>query len=416
MKSSRPTFVIVGGGLALTMCAAYLVEKLQHLNPVVIGVCMPAGQREADLAFAFPPYAEPLAPSLKGLLAAGALNNVSISTTSSPSGFAFNFGPYGIVSGAITFPHAYEICKKFAADVPSYDSFLGVQPPPSPGALYVREALAPDFQYIATRKRVALVPAESVSFSVSEGEHKILSLKTASGQLIEGDIFIDCTPGGLVMQQLQNRSSVASNIIPSWGVARAQQEVLGSKSSYQLALDKERAECVGEFGGKRYIKAYDFSAGLESAEYFAQPWLGNCIVLGQGFLQLPELLIDLDRILERQLTILSWLLGVNASTTYAARHFNHVSMRHMSEAVDTVNLLLQATRNAQIELTESNRRRAHLFMSSANTVKEDNLLISESAWTGLLHAVGLTPKNTNAVSLATDSKRIFELTKSLLVR
>lgn len=416
MKSTRPTIVIVGSGLSLSMCAAYLVEKLHYLNPVCIGVCVPSREQEADLAFAFPPFSEPLAPILRSQMAEASLSNISILSPASPAGFAFNFGLYGVASGAITFPHAYEICRQHTANMPAYDSFLGVQPSPSPGILYSRQLLAPDFRQAAVRNKVPFVPTKIVNVTLADGGEKILAITTSNGQRITGDYFIDCSPDGVVMQHLQKRIPIEKNTVPSWNLVRRHEAAMGIKPSYQLKLDQTRVECVGEIGGKRYVNAYDFSGGIQSGEYFERPWLGNCITLGQGFLQLPELLIDLDRVLERQLTVLSWLLGVNGDTTYASQYFNRASMRQLNEAIDTVNLLLQVVGTNRPELTESNQHRVNLFRSSANTVKEDNLLISESGWTGLLHAVGFIPKSTNAVSMATDPKRIVELTKSLLMR
>ena len=416
MNGKKVTIALIGSGLPLSVCAAFLAEKLQYLKPVIVAIQLPQEEREPDLAFAFAPFAESITPILRRQLAEASLQKIEIFTSNAPSGFAFNFAPYGVVSGAVTFSHAYQICRQHAADVSSYDSFLGVKPPPSPGIVYVRQHVAAEFQRLSVRKGVIYVPCESVSVALSDDHKKILAIETSTQQIIAADYFIDCSPDGVVMQCLQTKTAVSDQIIPLWSLTRRQCASASTTTAFALKFDRANVSCIGDHGGERHEKIYDFGGAATSSEYFEQAWLGNCVTIGCGFARIPEFIIDLDRLLERQLGTLSWLLGANSENTYSARHYNMLSMRHLNEAIDTVNLLLQASLDESLELTLSNRRRVALFQSSANTVKENNSLISENCWTGLLHAAGYSPRDTNAVSVATDPKRIIDLTKSLILR
>src|SRR5690606_26867331 len=158
-----------------------------------------------------------------------------------------------------------------------------------------------------------------------------------------------------------------------------------AQASIKFIFDRARVSCIGDLNGERHEKIYDFNGHAEHSDYFEQPWLGNCIALGRGFATMPELVIDADRMLERQLATLSWLLGANSNTTYTSRHFNRLSIRHLDEAIDVTNLLLNPVGADHADLTAGNQQRVTLFQSSASTVKEDHGLISESTWTGLLH-------------------------------
>lgn len=416
MSSEKMIIAIVGSGFSLSMCAAYLAEKLQYLKPAIVAVQLPPQEHESSLSFAFPQFAEPMAPMLRKLLTESPLDRVTLSSATSPDEFAFNFSPYGVVSGAVTFPHAYEICRQHSAGLPSYDYFLGVQPPASPGVLYARQHLSTDFQHMAVRKGVIYVPSKSLDFNLAGDGRTILSVETSSGQLIEADYFIDCSADGVVMQHLQKKRLVPEKLVPRCSLVRRSHIDVHAQASVKFIFDRARVSCIVSLNGERHEKIYDFEDHTEHFTYFEQPWFGNCIALGRGFAAMPELLIDADRMLERQLATLSWLLGVNSDTTYASRHFNRLSIRHLDEALDVTNLLLNPMGADHADLTAGNQRRVTLFQSSASTVKEDNGLISESAWTGLLHFAGYIPKNTNAVSVATDSQRIIDLTKSLLSR
>lgn len=414
MSTGRMILAIVGSGLSLSVCAAYLAEKLQYLKPVIMAIQLPLPDCESDVSFAFPPFAEPLAPVLRRLLAETSLDELGLFSGMSPDGFAFNFAPYGIVSGAITFPHAYEICRQHSAGLPSYDSFLGVQPSRSPGILYTRAPLAADFQHIAVQKGVIFVPSRNIKANLSNDGKTILSVETCSGQVLKADYFIDCSTDKAVMQHLQEIKPVPERIIPSWSITRRTDIDARDKSSVAIKFDRSQANCAASLNGHRYEKIYNFEGCDENCGYVEQPWLNNCVALGKGFICMPELLIDTDRILERQLATLSWLLGVSSDSTYASRYFNGLSTQYVQESIDATNLLLQPVLAHQLELTANNRRRVALFLSSASAVKEDNLLISENAWVGLLHFAGHIPKNTNAVSVATDAQRIIGRTKSLL--
>lgn len=407
---------IAGSGFSLSICAAYLAEKLQYINPAIIAIQLPSQEHDSGVSFAFPQFSEPLAPVLRRLLTETSLDKVSLLSETSPNGFAFNFAPYGVVSGAVTFPHAYEICRQHSAGLPSYDSFLGVQPPPSPGVLYTRQSLAAQFQHIAVRNGAIFVPTKHLECNLAGDSRRILSVKTSSGQVIAADYFVDCSTGGAIMQHLQEKQVVSEKTVSPWSVAYQLDIGAHGKSSVGIKFDRPQVTCSGNLNGERHQKIYNFENGDQHCEYFDQPWLGNCVALGRGFASIPEFLIDADRLLERQLATLSWLLGVNSDTAYTSRHFNRLSNRYLDEALETVNILLKPMLADRLELTTGNRRRVSLFQSSASTVKEDNSLVSENSWTGLLHFAGYTPQNTNAVSVATDPGRIIDRTKSLLSR
>lgn len=414
MKNKALTIALVGSGLQLSMCAAFLAEKLQFLKPVIVAIQLPEGERESQLGFAFPPFAEPAVPLLRRGLSESSLQEARIFTPASPHGFAFNFSPYGVVSDAITFQHAYQICRQHEADVPGYDSFLALTPPPSAGFLYVRQGVRAEYQFSAVRRGVVYVPTEQVVASLSDDAQRVLSVQTSAGQVLTADYFIDCSSEGVLMQRLQKRAALAEEIIPSWSVVQRHNPDAGATTAVELKFEGSQVRCVGVLEGEYRERIYNFR-GSTPCEYFEQPWRGNCVAMGSGFAAIPEFLVDLDRLLERQLVTLSWLIGVSSEAASSARHFNMLSMRDLGEIIDMANLLLHASLDQPLSLSPSNSRRIELFRSSANTVKENNSLISENGWTGLLHAGGYTPQNVNAVSAAADPQKIIDRTKSLLL-
>jgi hypothetical protein len=409
------TIALVGSGLQLSMCAAFLAEKLQFLKPVIVAIQQPEGEHDSHFSFAFPPFAEPAVPLLRLGLSESSLQQVRIFTPASPSGFAFNFSPYGVVSDAITFQHAYQVCRQHEVDFPGYDSFLALTPPPSAGFLYKRQSFRAEYQFSAVGRGVIYVPTEQVVVSLSNNAQRILSVQTSAGQVLTADYFIDCSSDGVLMQHLQKRVSLSEDIIPPWSVINRQGSDAGATTAAELKFEGSQVSCVGVLDGERRERIYDLR-GSTPLEYFPQPWLGNCVAMGSGFAAIPEFLVDLDRLLERQLVTLSWLIGVNSETSSSARHFNMLSMRDLGEIIDMANLLLYASLDQPLSLSPSNSRRVGLFRSSANTIEENNSLISENGWTGLLHAGGYTPRNVNAVSAAADPQKIVDRTKSLLSR
>ncbi|MCR6652127.1 MAG: tryptophan 7-halogenase [Cellvibrionaceae bacterium] len=416
MKNKTPTIALIGSGLQLSMCASFLAEKLQYLKPTIVAIQLPPDERESHVSFLFPPFAEPAIPLIRRELSEVGLQKITITTPASPSGFAFNFSPYGVVSDAVTFHHAYQVCRQQEADVPSYDSFLAITPPPSPGVVYLRKNVTHEYRHLAVRRGVTYVPSKDVTVVLSEDEKKIFSVQTSTRQVMTADYFIDCSLGGVVMQHLQKKAVLSEQMIPSWSWDYRFGAFEGGPVESELKLERMMVKRIGRLSCGRAEKTYIFGSPDRLCEYFERPWLANCVAIGSGFAEVPELLVDLDQILARQLVTLSWLLGVSSETTHSARYFNMLSMRDFGEAADMVNLLLRGALDQPLELTESNRRRVELFRSSAGTVKENNALISENAWTGLMHAVGYTPRNTNAVTEAIDSRIIINRTKSLLSR
>lgn len=415
MKNKALTITILGSGLQLSICAAFLAEKLQFLKPVIVAIQLPEGEHDSRFSFAFPPFAEPAVPLLRRGLSESSLQNVRVFTPASPSGFAFNFSPYGVVSDAITFQHAYQVCRQHEADVPGYDSFLALTPPTSAGFLCVRQSVRAEYQFSAVRRGVIYVPTEQVVVSLSDDTRRILSVQTSSGQVLTADYFIDCSSDGVLMRRLQKRVLLSEDIIPPWSVVHRQNPDAGATTAVELKFGGSQVRCVGVLNGERRERIYDF-CGSTPCEYFERPWWGNCVAMGSGFAAIPEFLVDLDRLLERQLVTLSWLIGVNSEATSSARHFNMLSMRDLGEIIDMANVLLHSSLDQPLSLSPNNSRRVELFRSSANTIKENNSLISENSWTGLLHAGGYTPQNVNAVSAAADPQKIIGRTKSLLTR
>lgn len=410
MNSTRITIAIVGSGLSLTLSAAYLAEKLQYLKPIILAVQLPEDESDEDFSFSFPPFSEPISPILRQQLAESSLRKIDLYTPSSPAGLGFNFSTYGVVSTGVSFPQAYQICVHNVADFPKYDRFLEEK---APGIIYNRKSVADDYRRLAVKKDVVLIPCKSVHVIKDDG--KIISLETSDGQRVTADYFIDCSAKGELMSCVQERVRVSDEIMPSWSVARKRVPSVSSAISCTFKFASSQMTSTINYGHTSYEKTADFNGGEANSEYFQFPWLGNCIAVGRGFAEIPEFLIDLNRILEKQLMVLSWLIGVNSQTAYSERHFNTLSKRYLDEAVDAVNLMLCGVGFAR-ELTPSNQRRIALFQSSAGTVKENNVFINENSWTGLFHAAGYKPTNTNAFAASTSVNQIVGRTKSLISR
>jgi hypothetical protein len=410
MNPARLTIAVVGSGLHLTLSAAYLAEKLQYLKPIVLAVQLPEEESDKDFSFAFPPFSEPVSPILRQQLAESSLRKIDLYTPSFSAGFGFNFSTYGVVSAGVSFPQAYQICAQNVENFPGYDSFLENK---TVGIIYNRKLVAEDYRCLAVKKDVVFIPCKSIHVIKDEG--KILAVETADGQRVTADYFIDCSSKGQLMACVQERVSISEDVLPSWSVRRNHLPRVAPDISCTYKFESSQMVSAVNYGQACYEKTSDFNAGDTLSEYFQSPWSDNCITVGRGFAEMPEFLIDLDRMLEKQLMVLSWLIGANSQITYSTRHFNTLSMRYFDEAIDTVNLMLCGAGIAQ-ELTPGNQRRVELFQSSASTIKENNVFISENNWSGLLHAAGYKPTNTNAFAASTSVNQIVGRTKSLISR
>jgi hypothetical protein len=416
VNHAKTTIALIGSGLPLAICTAYLADKLQYLKPIILAIQLPQESSSDDFGFAFPPFSDVIVPVLHSQLARAGLNHIDISTRQNPSGFAFNFSQYGVASAAVTFPQAYTICQLLDANIPSYDKFLGVKPLPSQGFLYAHQHLSAQFRKLSVLRGATYIPCDGVSATLAADNKKILGIETSNKQRIKADFFIDCSRDGFLMQYLQTRSMIPKSTIPSWIMKFRKSAVASTITACSLKFSDSQAVCTGDFNGERYERIYEFGdcGASTSGDYFEESWFGNCVSIGCGFAKIPDLLISMDRLLEKQLGTLSWLLGAGSDVTYSARHYNMLSARHLNEVIDSINLLLNPIPDCLVDLTSNNQRRVALFESSANTIKENNSFVSDSCWSGLLHVTGRKPKNTNAVAAATDPQRILDLTKSLI--
>lgn len=409
MMQQRPTIAIIGAGFALALTAYHLAKKLKSLKPIILAVELEEDQNQPEIQFSFPPFTEVSLPTLKKNLAAHPAHLIKLNTQYGD--FNFNFSNYGVASSSITFPQAYEVYLKTAADPKPYDAFLRT---PNTGYRYCNSENFKIYRHQAVAAGVVFIPTQHPNIELTADRTSIAKLITSNKQIINADLFIDCSSSFNLMASLQSKINISPENIPKWDKEQLCTPTINQQKDLCIGFTNKSIKLTVDYQNNTHTTSYHFSPSAQTAPcYFQSPWQANCIALGSAFLNVPEVLISHNHILELQLKLLQELIGVNSHTQASQIFFNQRSNKYASEVIDSINLLLSA-HHQNITLNSSNRHQAQLFASSANTLKTDRYLLSDGCWAGLFHAVNNKPRALSALAASSNAERVTELAVSLL--
>lgn len=210
------TIVIVGGGTAGWMSAAYLARRLSHLS-IAITVVDSAEIGTVGVG-------EATVPAIRDFLAAVELGEPDVLAATEGTikygirfagwggeghGFFHPFGLYGVPANGVAFHHYWLKLKAAGHDLPLGDYCLATQlaerdlflPPSSqPGSdlgvfNFALHFDATRFAHLLRRLSLAngVAHVDGRIVDVTRGEAGVRSVRLADGRTIEGDLWIDCS-------------------------------------------------------------------------------------------------------------------------------------------------------------------------------------------------------------------------------
>ena len=407
MKKKQYCIVVLGEASHVYMTCSHLAKELKNTNIKLVAVIINV-KSEDSVKHAFTPFSPAFSAVLSSPEApSNTLEAVSITTHQHPETLSFNFADYGEPSAAVNFHQAYDACKKRDQNIPSMGAFLK-RDKKSFGICYRQSKAAQIFKSQCFNENIYSIVTQKVSPTIQNDSIK--NLVTEEGQTIAGDLYIDCSSGQVLMSQLQPRTQISNKTIPNYRIERMLKPA-AEKPQSKITSEKNTVVChlgtTDQAEERRYVFGQD---EYREAFHYSQPWLNNCVALGHGYCELPELLICKDRILETQLHILALFLPITSNFASAQSHFAMHSQRILDDAIDSANLLI-ADACPTAELSQTNTVRKGLFESSGGTHQRELSIINNSCWGALLRQVGIEPKSTNALAQA---RPVADMSQKLL--
>lgn len=403
--------IIVGDDLQLQMVTSHLHQELRFANVRIIPIQL--GDTPApSLRHAFTPFDKILQP----LFTESATNlpkgfdAISLKLPQCSDGFKFNFSTYGVASSAVNFSQAFEVAKANDSNTPAFDQFI-TKNKSTFGIVYSQEEAREKFRQFNIENDRFFNWTQTLEVIAPNGH--IEKVITSDGQVFDGDLFIDCSTRQHLIRSTQEQQDIPQENLPPYQSSSVVQNNASPNGS-TIQAKNDLIECKLSTGETEEIRTYDFEHTGDSAFYFEKPWINNCVALGNGYCQLPELLVCTDRILEIQLHVLTQFLPIHSSFESAQKHFAMYSQRAINDAIDSINLIL-FTCNIATHLTNTNKIRTELFETSGAAHQRESLMITGNCWAGLMYACGLSPKSTNAITQARPAASIIEAVKKLAV-
>lgn len=407
---------IVGDQLQVHMVAAYLAKELNQtdiqLTPIVL-----ANAADPTIKHAFAPFTPILGPltqtsqssAIKGF------KSLTIKTPHLPQKMPFNFDNYGAPSTAVNFHQALEVSQTFDSSTPDIGSFLS-KDKNSFGITYNTNTAKSSFQRRCNLQDIYTICTASLTVKINN--EIIHSITTQEGQEIQADLFLDCSNAQVIMRQLQSPVLVDAAHIPAYTTQHTLQNTTQNSpttSGSAITCSANTLTCELVANEMHAQRSYHFADNEQSEQvfYFAKPWVSNCVSLGNGYCNLPDVLICRDRILESQLLSLVPFLPIRTGFTSAQNHVAMHTHRVLNEAIDSVNLLASAA-SANLQLTANNLKRSQLFESSGALHQSETAMINSNCWGALMRAVGIAPKATNALAQARSAADISQKVKQLI--
>ena len=398
---------IVGDNAQLYMTCSHLSNHLRNLSIEIIPVLVDSST-EDTLRHAFTPFTPTLAPALKSRHSSTsrAFGEASITTPNSDTPLAFNFSDYGKASAAVNFHQALEITSQNSL-TPLNISQFATRDKQTFGICYSHKTIKRHFQTSCNLDNIYTVYAGGIS--VKKDGSKIVNITTRDGKVINADIYIDCSNKQLLMREVQEATLIPTQYIPPYSQNSMLNDCDEGSADSQVLITEDRIQCKLKAGSAAEERTYQFNSeqSNSTASFFETPWIENCIALGQGYCNLPNVLICTDRILETQLSIVCEILPIKTASSAVQSHLKSHSERVLNDAIDSINLLI--FRNARgCELTVKNNKRLQLFKSSAAMHQSEYSMINNNCWGALMRVCGVKPNNTNALAKSRSAEDITD--------
>lgn len=411
--TKKYNIVIAGDSQQVHMACAYLAKEL-HLADVQLTPIIVADNKDGVIKHAFTPFTPILSPlaqrhkksQLKGF------ESLFIQTKNLPQQMPFNFNNYGEPSTAVNFHQALQVCQQYDETTPALSAFLS-RDQSTFGITYHTQEAQKAFQQYCNQQDIYTVCTQAIAVEQHNGS--ITKITTKEGQTISADLYIDCSSEQVIMRCIQAITHIEPHHIPPYTVESQLSNNNSSASGCIITSGDNRITCSLQTANTTECRTYHFenSEQANNSYYFEQPWLNNCVSLGQGYCNLPELLICTDRILESQLLALAPFLPIYTGFDSAQKHYAMHSHRVLNDAIDSVNLLVSEV-SPQCNLTPNNATRAQLFESSAALHQAETAMINPNCWGALMFSVGIKPASTNALAQARPAAVISQKVKELL--
>jgi hypothetical protein len=244
-------------------------------------------------------------------------------------------------------------------------------------------------QTVCQQQGVSFVAVDSLSPQIELGQ--LVALHSPQG-LYTADKYFDCTTTGLLANALGLTESPVLEC-PPVTVTRLPPSGPKNSSSGRLRWQKQCLDVeplLGE-GGWRYewappsnrIQVQPFKNSVRS-----HAWVGNCVLLGEAYAQLPSFLVDpLHRLRSGILRFINcW--SPNAQATAPARVFNRRSQEELSGLAMVDNYLLHCALGSAVPLLPDVAHKRALFQAQGRMPLNEAESLSGENWQMLFYACG----------------------------
>lgn len=247
-----------------------------------------------------------------------------------------------------------------------------------------------------------LAAAKSLGIQVYEAQVDALDVRagqlqtlTMSGGLQQrAKVFIDCSASRDIVRHT-HPAAVAIDSIPAWQrqdlYRPGAHSALPSASELQFDLPHNTIAKMASLRTGQYQSLFRFSASdslSSSANRLPQSWCNNTLALGEACAQLPNLLMDVHYLLQRQLLQLSAMGALIDAGEGIKQLFNRTCEQSLEQLEDIDNIHIARLLADNQLLTSRNQQRVALFESAGSLYEIDNPILSAKHWLVLLLAMG----------------------------
>ncbi len=262
----------------------------------------------------------------------------------------------------------------------------------------------------------------------------IESVKTARGEVIEGDLFIDCSGfrGLLIEQALHTGYDDWSHWLPCDSAVAVQTESVGELVPYTRSIAREagwqwRIPLQSRVGNghvfcSRYLsddEAVDTLLNNIDGETLNDPrvikfttgtrrkhWNKNCVAMGlsSGFIEPLE--STSIHLIQRSITRLVQLFPNNGIVDADVEEFNHQMLTEIDNVRDFIVLHYVVTNRrdtafwrhcANMEIPDSLKHRIELFKKTGRVFKVPTELFGENSWVQVMLGQGIMPEDYHSI-------------------
>ncbi len=247
----------------------------------------------------------------------------------------------------------------------------------------------------ATRLGVTQTLSPFASVDLSPDGKRIERLLAASGEKIEGDLFIDCTgPQRAVLSTVSSIDWIVAPGIDSFEL-QISTATAATPSPWHDVSASQSGWRVRVPTGSQSIEITLYAGGSNAEPgNLSCPWDGNCVAIGHAAAStLPLTTLHAHMLMISIGRLISLLPGPDMLPG-ETREYNQLFLRDMAEIHDYLATLEMARTSRSLRpcaAHNSLRRRLELFAKRGWIPKTDSDVIAAHEWAGLLLFVGLEP-------------------------